>query len=149
MPTTSKQEFALVGTTEDPEVAIGNTQPASGRGGRGKSGAISKVGIERTSATSGTQWRIRYFLGWTADPDRLCILSVDIPAAADVFDHGVQSSSKPAAGAVEFSTDYNSFADGWTTTTTPKAGLGLWHSLQQIGGSGDDTCDVYTTISRR
>jgi len=150
MPRVNTATFVLVGTTEDPELVIGTGMAASTRpNGSAPNGVISKVGIERTSATSGTQWKVRYFQGWTADPDSLCILEVTIPATANVFDHGAQANSKPVSGPVEYALSYDDFPAGWTDATTPKAGLGLWHSVQQVAGSGNDTVKVYTTTKRR
>lgn len=149
MPRVNTQEFVLVGTTEDPEVVIGTGMGTQARPtGSAPNGVISKVGIERTSATSGTRWKVRYFQGWTADPDALCILEVTIPVTANVFDHGAQANSKPK-NPVEYALSYADFPAGWTSATVPKAGLGLWHSVQQDSGSGNDTVKVYTTMKRR
>ena len=138
-----KLNFVLVGTTEDPELAVGNTLGTGARSGI--RGVIRKIGINRT-AGSGTQWKVRLFLGDTADKDQLCIATVTIPATPGDFDHDQQATVIPRTP-IPWSVLERDFAAVWTSGV-PHAGAGLYASLQQTAGSGNDTVDVYIDTTR-
>lgn len=137
-----KLTFSLTGTTEGTEQAVYSIGVAAKLGIRGQ---IRKIGVKRT-AGSGTQWKARFFLGDTADPDQICIASVLIPATASDFDHGQEATVVPR-NPVPWSIMEGDWAAVWTSGVA-HAGAGLYVSLEQTAGSGDDTVEVYVDTTR-
>ena len=123
------QDFALLTDAEATAVKlIGND----------KSGVKLKIRdlyLERTAGT-GTQFAVRWYMGWTAAPTHQAIVKATIPSVADTWDNasGGQANSTPDPSK-RFSTLYKDFPEGWTDSSTPRAGLGFYMSCAQVAGS--------------
>lgn len=112
--------------------------------------AIEATYLAHTSG-DGTQWRVRYYRGYTASKRAEYIGSVDLPSVAGTwYDADGDEDHQVAAPPLIVDLTYPGFPGGWTDADTPKTGLGLYCSVDQLanGGATDDALTIGTEIGR-
>ena len=126
--------FALL--TDAQATAVRPTRDSSpiGNDKQGVRLRIKDLFLERTAGT-GTQFLVRFYMGWTADKTHQPITTVLIPAVAGDWDNagGGEANSTPDP-AKSFNLLEKDFPEGWASSA-PRAGLGLWWDVTQAAGS--------------
>jgi len=140
---------SISGTESTAELLIDHDNLGSRQSGA--HGFIRDAHVLQVSG-DGTQWRFRFYQGWTADPDAQYLTYVDLPATDNDFQNadGDEATSVPDTPK-GFSTRYPDYAAGWTDEDTPKAGLGIYVSAEQLnnGGATVDAVTFTATNTRR
>lgn len=126
------------------------TAPATADRHMGRHGVISKIRVKQNSG-DGTQWAIRLYAAWTAAPKTQIVTKITTPSVAGTFANGSDEDVGQPDPPAMFSTMFSDFADGWTDTDTPKAGLTLFATAAQLanGGATADSLTVEITVKRR
>lgn len=124
--------------------------PAVGREA-GLLGVIKYLALVQASG-DGTQWKVRFYEGYTAVPKSQFIAAVTLPVVAGAFDDGagIAVASMPTA-APPFDTRIGNFAAGWTSASVSKAGLTVYVTVEQLanGGATADALGLRIITARR
>jgi hypothetical protein len=113
------------------------------------SGRIRSAIFKQTSG-SGTQWKFRFYIGDTANPDEFFLDAVTIPTVAGDLDNadGDMASvflDRESLIGTAIQITKNDYSDGYTSGVA-QAGLGLYISAQQLAGSGTDAGTLYLDV---
>lgn len=147
--TTKTLAFTGVDGTESSAKAL-ITAPSVGRSA-GRWGVIKYLAMVQASG-DGTQWKIRFYEGFTATPKSQYITSVTLPVVAGSFDDGAGTAASSAATTpAPFDTRIANFANGWTDADTSKAGLTVYVTVEQLanGGATNDAINLRIITGRR
>tara|TARA_Y100000310_G_scaffold310388_2_gene355554 strand:+ start:664 stop:1086 length:423 start_codon:yes stop_codon:yes gene_type:complete len=135
-----QQTFTAVSDSESTAVKI------SGSDVSGIKGAILGGYLKQTSG-AGTQFALRWYLGWTASTTARFLTKLTIPEVAGAWGDGSDEDSIDSAPVKRFSTREADFGDGWTGGS-PRAGLGLYLTAERLDDSGNCNLTTETETGR-
>ena len=116
----------------------------------GRDAAIRQAYLKQVSG-DGTQWRVRLYRGWTASKTAQFITAIDLPRTAGDFGDGADEDTSVPETPPITSTRYGTWPAGWTDASSPRAGLGIYATVEQLanGGATADEVDITITTGRR
>jgi hypothetical protein len=129
-----QQTFASVSNSESTAVKIAGSDVSGIRG------AIKGARLEQTAGV-GTQFALRWYLGWTADKTAVFLTKLTIPDTAGTWGNGADQDAIDADPPKRYNTRENEFAAGWSSSA-PRAGLGLYMTAERLDAAGN--CDLTT-----
>jgi len=109
-------------------------------------GVIKNAYIQRTAGT-GTQFKVRYYLGFTGTLTDRFLTACTLPSVADDWE-GTNEATESADPPFAYDTRLNSYAAGWTGGA-PRAGLGVYITVERLDAAGNNDITTETDLARR
>jgi hypothetical protein len=135
-----QQAFTDVSDSESTAVKIAGSDKS------GIKGAIRGARLEKTSG-AGTQFALRWYLGWTADKTNVFLTKLTIPNVAGTWGNGTDQDAIDGDPSKKYSTRLGDFAAGWTGGL-PRAGLGLYLTAERLDAAGNCNLTTDTEVGR-
>lgn len=114
---------------------------------KGVKGVIKGAYLKQTSG-AGAQWKLRYYLGWTASKTARYLTGVTLPSASGVFGDGTDEDSETADPPMPYSTMKGDLSGGWNAGA-PRAGLGVYITAERLDATGNTNLTTETEMARR